>query len=436
MLRIITQLADAHAELLRIRDRLPPRENASYDRAVRDILERVREGGDRALLEAAAEGGSKPRSLKVSGSDLDAAYQQISKDLLYSIQQSCQQLEHFHRQRLPKSWVHFGETGVTIARRYVPVRVAGLYVDGCKGTGLGSLLAQAIPARVARVGRTIAAIAPDGDRKIHPALLVAAQEAGIQEIYGLGGVEAIAAFAYGTETIPRVDAISGAGDFSVTLAKKLLQGTVGTDSPVEKPDLAIVADDSASAAQIAADLLAHIELDPNAAVVVLTPDISLAREVQQQVADRLARYNQDITIEKAIAHHGLIVLVESLERAAKLVDEMAPQFLLLAVAEPWELAEKVRYAGTIYLGHQTPAAIGDYIGGGLQRGPAAETLYQSCQVGVETFLRPSILLEHSAESLLALAPALAALAEFDARPGAVESLQVRRDRPPSPPSEF
>ena len=163
---------------------------------------------------------------------------------------------------------------------------------------------------------------------------------------------------------------------------------------------------------------------------------SCKRQVQQQVTDRLQRYSPDILVEKAIARHGLIVLVESLEQAVKLVNEVAPQSLLLSVAEPWEIAEKVRHAGTIFLGHHTPAAIGDYVGGGLQRGPAAETLYQACQVGVETFLKSFILLEHSVDSLLALSPALAALAEFDARPGTVESLQVRRDRPPSSPSAF
>jgi histidinol dehydrogenase len=434
MLRIITQPADAQIELWRIRDRVFAEELVFPDSSVRAILERVRRQGDRGLQEGGLSSENRGlRSLKVGGSDLDAAYQQISKDLLMAIQQVCGQLDYFYRQRLPKAWVHFGEADVTLAQRYAPYPRAGLYVDSHQGAGIGSLLMQAIPAKIAKVPQVIAMVATERDTtgmvsKIHPALLVAAQEAGIHEIYGLGGVEAIAALAYGTESLPKVNVITGSGDLSVTWAKKLLQGTVATDRFLAKSDLMIIADGSARAEIIAADFLAQIDQDPQAALILLTTDVSLARQVQHIITDRLPLHSQGILAEKAIAHHGLIVMLDSLEETIDLANQYAPPSLILALADPWAIAEKIQTAGTVFLGLDTPKAIGEYLGGSALPLTSLGNLRYPSQLGVETFLRSTHLIDYSASALNAVSRSLQLIAELEGRSETTETIKRRTQR--------
>jgi histidinol dehydrogenase len=434
MLRIITQLADAKTELWRIRDRVFEQGWASLESSVETVLERVRNQGDRGLQEPWLPPDVESlRSLKVGGSDLDAAYQQISKDLLVAIKQICEQLDYFYRQRLPKAWVHFGEADVTLARRYHPFSRAGLYIDSRQGSGIGSLLMQAIPARIAKVPQVIAMVACERDAtgilpKIHPALLVAAQEAGIDEIYKLGGVEAIAALAYGTDSFPKVEVITGSGDVSVTLAKKLLQGTVATDRFLVKSDLIILVDGSAKADVIAADCLAQIDHDPNAALLLLTTDVSLARQIQQIIQDRLPHHSQGILAEKALAHQGLIVILDTLEQGIELINQYAPPSLILAVADPWAIAEKIQTAGTIFLGQDSPKAIGEYLGGSyLSLGSFGNIRYPS-QLGVETFLRSTQFIDYSATALNKLSQSLQLIAELEGRSDTIETIKRRIQR--------
>lgn len=434
MLRIITLPADAQTELWRIRDRVFSEELTAPESFVRATLDRVRQQGDRGLQEQWNPSEIRSlRSLKVGGSDLDAAYQQISKDLLIAIQQVSEQLDYFYRQRLPKGWVHFGENDVTFGQRYFPYPRAGLYVDSRQGLGIGNLLMQAIPAKIAKVPQVIAMIATERDTvgtvsKIHPALLVAAQEAGLHEIYSLGGVEAIAALAYGTESFPKVDVITGSGDLSVTLAKKLLQGTVATDRFLAKSDLIIVADGTAKAEVIAADFLTQIDQDPNAAIVLLTTDVSLARQIQQIIQDRLPQHPQGILAEKAIAHYGLIVILDTLEQSLDLINSYAPPSLILALDDPWAIAEKIQTAGTIFLGQDTPKAIGEYLGGSYLPLASFGKLRYPSQLGVETFLRSTQLIDYSATALNAVSQSLQLIAELEGRSDTTETIRRRTQR--------
>lgn len=427
MLRIITQSVEINTELRRIRGRGERVEIRGLEATVRDILEAVRQGGEGAIREGTAqEGGSRtaPPPLRVSGSELDTAYQQISKDLLDAIQLASRKLEAFHRQRVPKSWVQFGEEGVVVARRYVPVKRAGIYVPGGTAAALRALLGQAILAKVANVPQTILATPAGADGKIHPALLVAAQEAGVSKIYRLQGPWAIAALAYGTETLPPVEVITGSGDIYTTLAKKMVCGEVATDLSTAPSDWIAIADREADPSQVAADLIAQAEQDPTAAAVLLTPDLSLAQQVQHQVDQRLQRHFQGILMEKAIAHYGSIAVVKSLEEAAELADQFGPQYLCLHVAEPWELVEHIRQAGTIFLGSATPKAVGDYLGGSLLVPPLEGNRYAST-VTVETFLKPSSLIQYSPGALKDLAAALEVLAQAEGLPATVEAIRLR-----------
>ena len=260
MLRIITQQADVVSELQRICNRTHDEHVLHKEATVREVLQAVQRQGDKAVLHYTAEFDNqtlKSEELRVTGSEMDAAYQQVSKELLQAIQLASRQIEAFHRQRVPKSWVHFGDDDVVVGKRYTPVDRAGLYVPGGRAAYPSTVLMNAIPAKVAGVPRVVMVTPPGVRKAIHPAVLVAAQEAGIEEIYRVGGAQAIAALAYGTDTIPKVNVITGPGNIYVTLAKKLVYGTVGIDSLAGPSEVLIIADETANPVNVAADLLAQ-----------------------------------------------------------------------------------------------------------------------------------------------------------------------------------
>jgi histidinol dehydrogenase len=423
MLRIVNQLAEVRAELSRIGDRLPEAEMRARESDIREILTAVRQQGDRAF--PATSDTARQQPLRLSGSDLDAAYQQISKELLDAIQLSCRKLEAFHRQRLPKSWVQFGDEGTVIGKRYRPIERVGIYVPGGEFPSISQVLLLSVPAKVARVPQVAIATPAGAAGKIHPALLVAAQEAGIEEIYRIEGAAAIAALAYGTKTIPKVEAIFGSGGLEVALAKRLVWGEVGIDSPLEASDLVLIADETAAAAEVAAQMLAQAEQDLLAAAILLTPDRPLAEAVQREVWQQLQEHPQRLLTEKAIAHYGLIAAVDCLETAIELANAFAPQMLALEVSDPWTALEKVRHAGTIFLGGAAPNAIGDYLGGLSPHLPGGGMARYAGAVGVEAFLKYSNLIEYSPTTLKELSRSLQILAQAEGRLSSVRSLRLR-----------
>jgi histidinol dehydrogenase len=428
MLRIITEQAEAQTELRRIGDRTHDDEIRAKEALVRDILEAVKRQGDRALLDYAdkpVQQSLELQQLRLSGSELDAAYQQIPKELLDAIRLSCRKLEEFYRQRVPKSWVQFGEDDVVWGKRYIPVERAGLYVPADKPPCLSTVLMQAIPAKAVNVKQIIMVTPPDTEGKIDPKILVAAQEAGVTEIYRIGGAQAIAALAYGTETIPKVETITGPGDIYVTIAKKMVYGTVGIDFPAGVSDLMIIAEGEANPIQIAADLLAQAEQDTSAAAILLTSDRQLAELVQEQVNQQLQRHPQRIFVEKAIAHYGLIVVVNNLEEAAEFANRFAPQYLALQVSDPWDLSQKIRHAGAIFLGNSTPKVVGHYLGSSSSILPTSRTARYTSTVGVETFVKQASLLEYSPAALKKISSALQILSEAEGLPAATDSIRLR-----------
>lgn len=428
MLRIITQRSEARIELLRICERTHDDQVIHKEATVREVLQTVKRQGDKALLHYTLEFDRVNLSLddlRVSGSELDAAYQQVSKDLLNAIQLACRKIEAFHRQRIPKSWVHFGEDEVVLGKRYTPVDRAGLYVPGGLASYPSTVLMNAVPAKVAGVPRIAMVTPPGGDAGINPAVLVAAQEAGVQEIYRVGGAQAIAALAYGTETIPKVDMITGPGNIYVTLAKKLVFGTVGIDSLAGPSEVLIIADKTANPVFVAADMLAQAEHDQLAAAILLTDDSVLARKVVEEVERQLVDHPRRLLTEKAIAHYGLVVVVESLEAAAELSNDFAPEHLELEIEDPWSLLEKIRHAGAIFLGCSTPEAVGDYLAGPNHTLPTSGSARYASALSVETFLKHSSLVQYSPTALRNVAGAIDALARTEGLHSHAESVRLR-----------
>lgn len=431
MLRIITERTEAEAELRRIRDRTSTDQIVHKEATVREVLQRIKTQGDRAVLHYTAEFDRQnltPEELRVSGSEMDAAYQQVSKELLNAILLAKEQIEAFHRQRVPKSWVQFKEDEVVLGKRYRPVDKAGIYIPGGRAAYPSTVLMNAIPAKVAGVSRIVMVTPPGADKAISPAVLVAAQEAGITEIYRVGGAQAIAALAFGTETIPKVDVITGPGNIYVTLAKKLVYGTVGIDSLAGPSEVLVIADKSANPIHVAADLLAQAEHDPMASAILLTTDSTLAHKVQAEVELQLVDHPRRTLTEKAIAHYGLIVFVESLAIAAELSNEFAPEHLELEVEDPWSTLDLIRHAGAIFLGHSTPEAVGDYLAGPNHTLPTSGAARYASALGVETFMKHSSLIQYSATALQKVAGAIDVLASAEGLPSHADSVRLRVSR--------
>ncbi|MBR8837412.1 MAG: histidinol dehydrogenase [Stigonema ocellatum SAG 48.90 = DSM 106950] len=431
MLRIITQQADVRAELQRICDRTHDDQVLHKEATVREVLQAVKRQGDKAVLHYTDEFDKqtlKPEELRVTGSELDAAYQQVSEELLLAIRLAGRQIEAFHRQRVPKSWVHFGDDDVVLGKRYTPVDRAGLYVPGGRAAYPSTVLMNAIPAAVAGVPHVVMVTPPGPAKAINPAVLVAAQEAGVQEIYRVGGAQAIAALAYGTETIPKVNVITGPGNIYVTLAKKLVYGIVGIDSLAGPSEVLIIADETANPVYVAADLLAQAEHDPMAASILLTTDAALAKNVQLAVERQLVDHPRRLDTEKAIAHNGLIVIVESLAAAAELSNEFAPEHLELEVEDPWALLPQIRHAGAIFLGYSTPEAVGDYLAGPNHTLPTSGSARYASALGVETFLKHSSIIQYSQTALSKVAGAIDLLAAAEGLPSHADSVRRRVER--------
>ncbi|BBD59185.1 histidinol dehydrogenase [Nostoc sp. HK-01] len=428
MLRIITQQADVKAELQRICDRTHDEQVVHKEATVREVLQAVKRQGDKAVLHYTAEFDNqtlKLEELRVTGSELDTAYQQVSQELLQAIQLAARQIEAFHRQRVPKSWVNFGEDDVVLGKRYTPVDRAGIYVPGGRAAYPSTVLMNAIPAKVAGVPRVVMVTPPGAGKVISPAVLVAAQETGVQEIYRVGGAQAIAALAYGTETIPKVNIITGPGNIYVTLAKKLVYGTVGIDMLAGPSEVLIIADEFANPVHVAADMLAQAEHDPMAAAILLTTDPALAKNVQVAVERQLVDHPRRIDTEKAIAHYGLIVLVESLEAAAELSNEFAPEHLELEVKDPWAILPQIRHAGAIFLGYSTPEAVGDYLAGPNHTLPTSGAARYTSALSVETFLKHSSIIQYSPTALQKVAGAIDSLATAEGLPSHADSVRRR-----------
>lgn len=438
MLRIVTQIAEAQTDLQRICDRTHSDQIAQKEATVRTVLEDVKQQGDAALLrytEAFDGQRFQADELRVTHEELDSAYQRVSPELLRAIRTACRNVEAFHRQRLPKSWVQFGGEGTThpdivLGKRYTPVDSAGLYVPGGRASYPSTVVMNAVPARVAQVKRIVMVTPPGPDGTVNPAVLVAAQEAGVNEIYRVGGAQAIAALAYGTATIPNVNVITGPGNIYVTLAKKAVFGTVGIDSLAGPSEVLVIADSNAQPAHVAADLLAQAEHDPMAAAILLTPDSALARQVVSEVQTQLTGHPRRTDTEKAIANYGLVVIVDSLETAAELSNQFAPEHLQLEVSEPWELLRQIRHAGAIFLGYSTPEAVGDYLAGPNHTLPTSGAARYASALGVETFMKHSSLIQYSPEALSACAADIDQLATAEGLPSHNNSVRLRVGKPP------
>lgn len=399
---------------------------------VREIIDRVRTEGDKALLEYAElfDGVAvSPDRLKVTREEIDAAYAQVDSAFLEALREAAANIRAYHEKQLKTSWFDVKPDGTTLGQLVRPLNRVGVYVPGGKAAYPSSVLMNIIPAVTAGVKQIAMATPPatGGREGIDPYILVAAAEAGVSEVYRAGGAQAIAALAYGTETIPAVDKIVGPGNVYVALAKRLVYGAVDIDSIAGPSEIAVIADEGANAAYIAADLLSQAEHDEMASAVLLTPSRALAEAVQAEVERQLAELPRRDIAAASIARHGAAIVTASLEEAAAISNRLAPEHLELMVADPLGFLGAIENAGAIFLGPYSAEAVGDYFAGPNHVLPTSGTARFFSPLGVDTFLKRSSVIAYSREALLRDGEHIMTLARREGLEGHAQAVAVRLD---------
>ena len=390
------------------------------------ILEQVQRQGDAALLELTERfDGVRPDPLRVPQGQLEAAWNATPTDLQEALKLAHRRIVDFHQRQKPADLAVTGVHGEQLGRRWRPVERAGLYVPGGRASYPSTVLMNAVPATVAGVQRLVMVTPPGPDGLVNQTVLAAAHLAGVEEIYRVGGAQAIAALAYGTETIPRVDVISGPGNLYVTLAKKAVYGRVAIDSLAGPSEVLVIADHTANPEHVAADLLAQAEHDPLAAAILLTTSAELARAVPAAIAAQLQGHPRAAITRQALRDWGLIVVCPDLLSAAQLSDRFAPEHLELQVERPEPLAERIQNAGAIFLGAWTPEAVGDYLAGPNHTLPTSGTARFAGALSVETFLRHTSLIQFNRQALEATGQAVTTLADSEGLHSHAESVRRR-----------
>ena len=396
----------------------------------RALIAEVRARGDKALVELTNRfdrTNITARELKVAPAEIQAALAKITADQKNAIEIAAARIESYHRRQLPADARFEDETGAVLGWRWTPVDSAGLYVPGGTASYPSSVLMNAIPAKVAGVGR-IVMVTPASGGNINPLVLAAAKRAGVSDIFRVGGAQAVAALAYGTESIAAVDKIVGPGNAWVAAAKREVFGQVGIDSIAGPSEILVIADADNDPDWIAADLLSQAEHDISSQSILITDDADFADKVADAASQALALLPRKEIASKSWTEYGGIIVVEKIEDAAALVDRFAPEHLEIATADPDRLLAKVRHAGAIFLGRHTPEAMGDYIAGPNHVLPTSRSARFSSGLSVLDFMKRSTLLSLSTGAIAALGPPAMALAEAEGLEAHARSIAARLNR--------
>ena len=400
---------------------------ADVNKAVAAIIARVREEGDAALIELTRRYDGldlKERGIRVPAAEIAAARSKVEPRTLAALELAHDRILDHHRRQVPAGDRYIDRQGVELGSRWTPVDSAGLYVPGGTASYPSSVLMNAVPAKVAGVPRVVMVV-PASKGALNPLVLVAAGLAGVDEIYRVGGAQAIAALAYGTESIVPVVKIVGPGNAYVAAAKRQVFGQVGIDMVAGPSEVVVIADADNDPAWIAADLLAQAEHDEAAQSILVTDDADFARAVEAAVEAQLATLPRADTARASWRDFGAVILTGSLDEAPSLVDRLAPEHLQIATREPDALADRVRNAGAIFIGRYTPEAIGDYVAGSNHVLPTARSARYVSGLSVLDFMKRTSILKLDAESLNALAPAAMALAEAEGLEAHRRSVAIR-----------
>jgi len=399
---------------------------AAVEKTVRTILQAVERGGDKAVFRYTAQFDKvivKPDTVRVTQEEIKSAYYHIRKDEGDALRLAAERVTAFHERQRSKTWM-YQDGDATLGQVIGPVDAVGVYVPGGKAVYPSSVLMCAIPAKVAGVSR-IVMVTPPQKEGINPYLLVAADIAGVTEIYRVGGVQAVAALAYGTKTIAKVDKIVGPGNIYVATAKRLLYGTVGIDMVAGPSELLVVADDEAKPAHVAADLLCEAEHDEDAQVFLVTTSERLAKDVSKLIEAQLKGLQREKIASKAIAQHTVAFVVPSMDEAIAVANEIAPEHLTLSVDNPFDYLEQIRHAGALFLGRYTPPSVADYIAGPNHVLPTGGTARFFSPLSVNDYVKVSNIVHYTKQALAKVKDPLIRLAQIEGFDAHAKSAQSR-----------
>lgn len=430
-MRIVKLTAESKKGLLEDLLQRSPNHYGQYESAVAEIIETVKKGGDEALFsytEKFDHCKMDAAHIRVTREEIDEAYQKVDADFVEVMKKSAANIRAFHEKQLRNSWFDPKPDGTILGMKILPIAIAGVYVPGGKAAYPSSVLMNVLPAKVAGVERIIMTTPPGADGKVNPGTLVAAHIAGVDEIYKVGGAQAIAAMTFGTQSIPKVDKITGPGNIFVALAKKACFGYVSIDSIAGPSEILVIADETANPRYVAADLLSQAEHDELASAILITTSKTLADQVSIEVDRFVANLSRREIIEKSLNNYGYILLVDSLDEAADTANEIASEHLEILTKDPFAMMTKIRNAGAIFLGEYSSEPLGDYFAGPNHVLPTNGTARFFSPLNVDDFLKKTSIISYSRPALEKIHQDIECFAENEGLTAHANSIRVRFEK--------
>ena len=379
-----------------------PGSYTQYEQTVNEIIENVRNNGDKALFDYTLKFDKcelDASKVTVTRQEIEDAYAKLSPDFIEVMKKSADNIRVFHEKQKRNSWIETKEDGSILGQRILPIEISGVYVPGGKAAYPSSVLMNVVPAKVAGVERIIMCTPPQADGSVNPGTLVAADIAGVDEVYKVGGAQAIAAMAFGTESIPKVDKITGPGNIFVALAKKACFGHVSIDSIAGPSEILVLADDTANARYVAADLLSQAEHDELASAILVTTSQRLADEVAKEIEEFLKTLSRADIIRKSLDNYGYIFIADTMEDAIDAANAVASEHLEIITSNPFEVMTRIKNAGAIFLGEYSSEPLGDYFAGPNHILPTNRTARFFSPLNVDDFMKKSSIIAYSKEAL-------------------------------------
>ncbi len=410
-----------------LQDRAPD-QYEEYNKTVMEIIDSVKCSGDKAICTYTEKFDGallNSKTLQVTKEEIDKAYTQVNEELVVIMRKAKKRIEDYHTKQKQQSWFDSCETGSIMGQKVTPIDQVGVYVPGGKAVYPSSVIMNIMPAKVAGVEKIMMVTPPDKNGLVNPLTLVAANECGVDAIYKVGGAQAIAALAFGTQTIPKVDKIVGPGNIFVALAKKAVYGHVSIDSVAGPSEVLVIADETANATYVAADLLSQAEHDELASSVLITNSETLAEEVQKEIKRQTNYLSRKDIINQSLEDFGAIILVDNMDEAAQLSNQMAPEHLEICTREPFMLLPKIKHAGAIFLGGYSPEPLGDYMAGPNHVLPTNGTAKFFSPLSVDDFVKKSSIISFSREALATLENDIIKFAEAEQLTAHANAIKVR-----------
>lgn len=405
-----------------------PNSYGQYEQTVNEIISQVREKKDEALFTYTLKFDKceiTKENIKVTHEEIKEAYEKVDPALVEVMKKSAANITRFHEKQLHNSWIVPENDGTILGQKITPIEISGVYVPGGKAAYPSSVLMNVLPAKVAGVSRIIMTTPPGADGKVNPGTLVAADIAGVNEIYKAGGAQAIAAMAFGTESIPRVDKITGPGNIFVALAKKACFGYVSIDSIAGPSEILVLADETANPRYVAADLLSQAEHDEMASAILITTSEKLAEQVSQEVEQFTKELSRKAIIEKSLENYGYILVAQNMEQAIDAANEIASEHLEILTKNPYETMTKIKNAGAIFLGEYSSEPLGDYFAGPNHILPTNGTARFFSPLNVDDFLKKTSIISYSQDALLKVHKDIELFAEKEGLTAHANSIKVR-----------